>query len=367
MQEKSVVFSETMEKKFLTLAAKEGVFSIPDGFKLKETIKTQTVTRDDKSLILANLFLNPYIKLRIVYEINFEPKIDNLFIKMQNRENRNHEFKDYFTLCSLILARNPTLTLELIGDDLDEFLILKNKVIESFGSVPTRQLNGDILTLGQAIMRPLDKSECKFASNEQQLLFSKYEIAKQKAQPIISIYKELEDLNRRKNTGDSVVIDPKIKKSFTDFLDDNIKENDVSDEIDLFYLFIKELRTLPVGKNIKETIELSNTKQGESLRMRINELHDLILADQLRGIDSIQKKIRNDIHEYKLLTNKLITPNHLSDITDLTLSGTSLIPMIGTFTGIASLAITADNISQKRRIYKKIQDSIWVGYEGDTY
>lgn len=367
MTHKSIVFSGTMEKKFLALAVIEGVFPIPESHKsLKESLRVQNATREDISQIQANLFLNPHVKLQIVYEIEFESTIENVFVEMQRQYNEDKEFKDVFLLCSLVMARNPSLTIESIRDHLGEAAEKEEKVIESFGSVPTRQSDGDLLTFEQSIRFAVSRNKRPRATQEQQLLFTEYEKSLEKIWPIKSAYDELKNLYRRANIGDSVVVDPLLKNSFTDFLDEDSLDRGQFEKIDLFYLFIKELRTLPVGRSIKETIELANTREGDALRKRVGELQDSIIAGELSGIESIRKKIRDEIHEYKSLTSQLISPNGLSDLTDITLSATSLIPVVGTFSGAVGLAKTTANISQKRSVYQKIQDSIWVDYRGST-
>jgi len=94
------------------------------------------------------------------------------------------------------------------------------------------------------------------------------------------------------------------------------------------------------------------------------ELHDSIVAGEISGVDNIKKKIRDDIQEYRSLTMKLMSPNTLSDLTDLSLSSTSLIPAVGTIAGALSLVKTTKNIAEKRMVYKKIQENVWVEFKG---
>ncbi len=367
MTNKSVVFSGTMEKKFLALAMNEGAIHVPESYRnFIKTLKSQNITREDVSHIQANLFLNPHLRLQLVYELEFESEVTNLAFEMQREYNDNKEFKDVLLLCSLVIARNPSLTIEEICDRLLEHLNNETKVIESFGAIPSRQSNGVLCTFDQSIRFVVTQEEPPKATKEQQLLFEAFEKSLDKVEQISDVFRELTNLYRRVNVGDSVVIDPLLKNTFTDFLDEEYIKNDQLEKVDLFYLFIKELKTLPIGRNIKETIELANSKEGDALRKRIGELHGSIVAGELSGIDKVQARIRDDIHEYKLLTSKLISPNKLSDLTDLTLSATSLIPVVGTATGALGLAKTTASISQKRSIYKKIQESIWVEYRGDT-
>ncbi len=161
-----------------------------------------------------------------------------------------------------------------------------------------------------------------------------------------------------------MIIDPLRKNNFTEFLDEKALESDGLEKVDLFYLFIKELQTLPVGRNIKETIELANTQEGDALRKRVCELHDSIVAGEVRCVDNIKKKIRDDVHEYRSLTRQLMSPNTLSDVTDLTLSSSSLIPVVGTIAGAFGPVKTTKSIVEKRMVYKKIQDNIWVDFKG---
>jgi hypothetical protein len=298
--------------------------------------------------------------------LEFEPTVKNIVVEIQREYDRDKEFKDVYLLCSLVMARDPNLKLETIRDRLNEHIDIESKIIESFGSIPSRTADGEVLTLKQFVISGVTRTDPPKATHEQVLLYEEYEKSLDKIKLITQTCAELESLHRRASIGDSVVIDPLLKNSFTDFLDKKSLKNNKFEKIDLYYLFIKELKTLPVGKSIKETIELANTREGDSLRKRVCELHDSIIAGELVGVDNIKKKIRDDIHEYKSLTRKLMSPNTLSDLTDLTLSSTSLIPAIGTVTGAMGLAKTTTNIAQKRKIYEKIQKNIWVDFRGSN-
>lgn len=364
---KSLIFSDTMERKFLALAMKEGILHIPESHdNLIHRLNNERIVRGDISQIYANMFLNPYIKVQIIYELEFEPTIRDITVEIQKGYNEGKEFTDVFLLCSLIMARDPTLNLEIIRDRLNNHISIEEKVKDSFGSIPLRTGNNEVLTLEQFITRGITRKNPPKATNEQLLLYKEYEKSLEGINLIRQTHNELASLHRRTNFGDSVVIDPLLKNDLTDLLDEEKIKYDQFDKVDLFYLFIKELRTLPVGNSIKETIELANTREGDSLRKRVNELHDKLITGELTDINNIQKRIRDDIQNYKALTQQLVTPNTFSDLTDLSLGATSLIPGIGIVPGIGGLVKTALGIKKKRDIYQEIKNNIWVDYKGSN-
>ncbi len=86
MNYKSIVFSDTMERKFLSLAMSEGVIDIPESREdVTRKLLSQKVYRRDISQIHANLFLNPKIKIQLFMSLN----LSQLLMIYQSKFKKN--------------------------------------------------------------------------------------------------------------------------------------------------------------------------------------------------------------------------------------------------------------------------------------
>jgi hypothetical protein len=133
-------------------------------------------------------------------------------------------------------------------------------------------------------------------------------------------------------------------------------------ETDLFFISIKALRTLPVGRTLAETLELAASAEGTALRQRVKALHSELIAGGAPA--DILKRIENDAEAYRQLTARLRSPNLLSGVTDMVLSALGLIPVVGTYFSAASLTKSSFGTARSAATRRKIRDMYWASYQG---
>jgi hypothetical protein len=151
-------------------------------------------------------------------------------------------------------------------------------------------------------------------------------------QSLSACFQDLNSIWSRKTDGDAIGVHPKLQRTYRHVLSADDFEDGLT-ETDIFFLPVRALRTLPVGRTLSETLKLGSSVAGVALRQRVAELNAELQTGGQAAIPALLARIERDADDYRSLTSRLKSPHKLSSATDVALGVAGLIPVIGVLFG----------------------------------
>lgn len=136
-------------------------------------------------------------------------------------------------------------------------------------------------------------------------------------------------------------------------------------KIDVLFAITGELGTVPTGRNVIETIKLSRTKEGISLKSYVHEMYLEFQNGNLASYNKLQSKVKKSIENYNSFVGKTLKGSSLKDILFISTGVLSMIPIVGNIFGTINLLASSYDIVNRRLEYSKnIQNYEWVNFRG---
>jgi hypothetical protein len=357
-----LLLSPPLERTLIELCGREGLVNLsgPAWENFKRRFGRPRIGQAIRSQLLANVFLHPSVKLSVTYESDL-PTTSDILTFTVDRPSEAATFEDFGLLLAYCRAVDRSLTPKRIQDLLEAWSAAREKVIELWGEVPDTDGNGQPVRTRDFISSAIGGRPRPTYSDAMLSRFREYEQARDAAAVVERCHRDLAEIWSRRSDTDAIAIHPTLHNNYRTLL----RQSDLEslNETDVFFLSIRSLKTLPVGRTLKETLELSATKEGTALRRRVHELSEEVAVGS-SSISRVLERIEADAGEYRVLTQRLESPHLVSTGTDLALAAAGLVPIIGTVFGAASVAKSMYAEFAGMKDGEALKRLIWARYQG---
>ena len=354
----ALVFAPPLEVAALQLAADEELIAREKHWRRHSAGDIDPVLR---SYLLANLFLHPEVKLSPRYELEVPVRTPLLRFDQSRTGEDGGACEDMALIIAYARALDPSLTVQQIGARASAYCETHAAVEQLFGGMPLSNGEGRPIMLQDMVVSAIERSPPTY-SGEQLAAYAAYHDAKADAATILGAFADINGAWRLRTANNPVSLHPKLSRDFRQILAGDVEAGEVS-ESDIFFLTVKALRTLPVGRTLAETLELSASREGRALRARIAELHGELMGGAI-NLSALAARIEADADSYRMLTSRLHSPNILSGVVDIVLSGLGLIPVIGTASSVISLSKSSWATYSTVKVRSLLNSMAWGGYQG---
>jgi len=363
-----LIFSPPLEAKLISICDREGLVDLTDGYwsSYKKHNGKQRINAADRSHLLASVFLHPSIKLRAGHESQIALRSDLIALRQDAKFNFDAQCEDVPLLLSYCKAADTKLTDAEVTRLTKEWVAAYDAAIGAWGAMPSSDGNGNPCLLGDFVAAIVSRSQRPQYTQHQLDTYNRFRKVDGAAAVVSRCSQDLNSIWSRKASGDAIAVHPRLQQTYRHVL----SADDFADgltETDLFFLSVRALRTLPVGRTLKETLELSATAEGVALRQRLVELNDEYQAGGLAAIPRILERIERDADDYRSLTSHLESSHTLSNASDVALSAAGLIPMVGTLFGGVALLKSSFATYSSLEDNKKLKEMLWAKYQGRSY
>ena len=301
------------------------------------------------------------ISLECRYEIEVPVRTSLLRFDQGGDAEYTQRCDDMSLLIGYCRAVDPSLTMPRIA--ILPMLLRDARRGESLCSaVCGSRRKGSARLLADAIQRALTKIDTVY-SEEQLAAYGRYSAARADADTILTCISDIDNVWHLRTDNNPVSFHPRLARDYNDILAQDPAGDEEITDTDLFFLTVRALRTLPVGRTLTETLNLGATKEGVALRARVAELHGQMKAGAT-NLDSLIGRIENDADQYRSLTARLQSPHFLSKYIDMVLSGLGLVPFVGTYASALSLAKSSWATRSTHNTRAQLKTLSWAAYQG---
>jgi hypothetical protein len=366
----SLVVSNYLESRLLRICHEEGLIEIPQWFLVEiPKIMEASISPQDRSQIFASVFLNPSVRLSFGTDHDFL-QTKSIIFEPSSDAQRNPEsmpFHDFNLLTAYAMEMQPDLTPDRIRTLIINLIDTKEIVMRQFGAMPNADGNGNPVLLTDSIASFFSRTPRPTYSADQIRVFREYRSARDAADTIVECHNELTSIWERRGLFDGVAIHPGINRSYNEI----VASTDIQcigDETELFFIAIRELRTLPVGRTLRETLELSASPQGVALRARVRDLYSTVSNASPGAIQRAVNQIKAEADEYRAFTSRVQSPHSLSMVTDLIVAAASpmLLGVIGALVSAGVLAKSMYAMVADGDVRLKMRSRLWAEYKGTS-
>lgn len=357
---RALVLSPPLEEKIIKICMNEGLIRTSGQ---RAHYDNLIVESDENSHILAKIFLCPNLKIAKKSEVSVELETDLLKVCADNHYNSEIKCDDMPLLLSYCEAIDSALDPSKVMMAIAELIAAEENVLKIWGQLPWSDGNGLPVLSTDFWESVLSKVPPPQYLPEQIDAYDRYRRMRDNAAKIIKCVNDLDNVWARKNPGDAIGIHSSLGRTYQDVISAENFEDGLS-ENDIFFLHIRALRTLPVGRSLKETLELGATPEGMALRQRVADLHAEVQIGSQSEIRRSLEKIEKEADDYRVLTSRIISPNTLSNATDVVLGLGGLVPLIGTMTSVIGILKSTHATKSSHDRNRELKRLLWARYQG---
>jgi hypothetical protein len=360
-----LVLAPPLEQQLIALCNSEGLVNAWQGWFPpggKESLQVK-VKADTRSYLLAQVFLRPSIKLLAGYEGELSLQSDHLELVEQLDAPTGPEFQDIPLLLSYCKASSSRLGPRKVFELLRVYSAAHEEVVHEWGKVPDTNGAGQPIFLENFIASAVLRKPPLSYSARQLAAFERFREARAAASMVEDCLNDLSRIWASRSETDAIAVHPRLHRTYRDIQTVRDFEDGVS-ETDIFFLSVNALRTLPVGRTLRETLELSASPEGSALRARVGELNAEYRSISGMAVSRLLSRIEKDADRYRALTSRLQSPNRLFGIPDIVLDAAGLVPAIGTVTNFVSLAKSTFATGSQLKANKDLKGMLWASYKG---
>jgi hypothetical protein len=339
-----VVLDDPIAKTFLFVAISEGLMdkSYPldvDEHDFISKILTDTPTDESISIAYEQLIISG--KIFLPFKIPFKWKgelIDkNILISNSQLEEYQPSINIQQLPSEIILgmlsSRNINWSFMELQERYQSFIFAYNNWNEDINKIPL-EFKSDI----EIALSSFLELENKYTTEQ----LSKYKALKnelEKIQPIINCIDSYERVINKANLVSALSYVSVNETSYESLIQ---LPYDVSHSMEeykykLYRITCNELRRIPYGRTLKETIQLATSSEAIALRKKLNEWCDKIAKGELKSIDTILKEIENARKSLKYSK----TISKVGNIVTWLSIPVSIVPIIGPILSITSAGLSS--------------------------